>query len=101
MFQMNKQLFDQCWVAIAAQIHNGDAAGRPTDSIASTPSHAIAAEAGYVLGVAMGYAIGGDPSSGARISASIPGWQAQACGELNWPRIGSSRMAYAMNTSRR
>ncbi len=101
MFQMSKQLFNQCWPTIAAQIVDGDAAGHPTGDAALEPSHAVAAEAGYVLGVAMGYALGVDPASGNQLSASIPGWQAQACGELNWPRIGSPRMPYAIITSRR
>ncbi|MCK9381876.1 MAG: hypothetical protein M0P95_12555 [Sulfuritalea sp.] len=102
MFQMNKKLFDQCWPAISAQIRSGDAAGRRKVGTAPAPSHAAGAEAGYVLGVAMGYALPLDQGSGAPVSASIPGWQVDACGGLNWPRIAPPAwMSRAMTTSRR
>lgn len=53
MFQMDKQLFDRCWPAIAVQIEAGKSAAPLRDSKAPAPSHA--AEAGYVLGVASGF----------------------------------------------
>lgn len=101
MFQMNKQLFDQCWPTIAAQIHHGIRAGHPVDGAAAAPSRAAAAEAGYVLGVAIGYALQVDQASDAPLSASIPGWHPAACGELNWPRISPSRIPDPLTRSRR
>lgn len=62
MFQMNTQLFDQCWPAIAAQLGvRNEAAQRREGETAS--GAATATEANYVLGVAMGYALRVDQAS--------------------------------------
>lgn len=88
MFQMSKQLFNQCWPTIAAQILAATDGGQPIDGAAPTPSRMAAAEAGYVLGVAMGYALRIDQASGgAPLSVSVPGWRADACGDMNWPHL--------------
>lgn len=102
MFQMNKQLFSQCWPAIAAQILAATDSGQANDGAAPTPPRTAAAEAGYVLGVAMGYALRIDQvSSSAPVSVSVPGWRADSCGGLNWPQIVPPRMPQTMNASRR
>ncbi|MDZ4253192.1 MAG: hypothetical protein U1A72_11560 [Sulfuritalea sp.] len=87
MFQMSKQLFDQCWPAIAALMTGAAATGSapalfdqcrpaisallgakdeaaPPGGAQATPSAAAATEANYVLGVAMGYALRVDLASG-------------------------------------
>ncbi|MFA4968539.1 MAG: hypothetical protein WC540_02840 [Sulfuritalea sp.] len=88
MFQMNKQLFNQCWPAIAAQILAATDDGQRDAAAAPASSRTAAAEAGYVLGVAMGYALRIDQvSSSAPVSVSVPGWHAASCGGLNWPQI--------------
>lgn len=95
MFQMNKKLFNQCWPVLAAQIRSGVRAAQFPDGVsAPMPSSAAAAEAGYVLGIAMGYALGADRIAAAanQLSASIRGWQVEACGGMNWPQVLSSRM---------
>ena len=103
MFQMTKQLFDQCWPAIAVQIQEGSDAGCPADLAAQTPSHALAAEAGYVLGVAIGYAHRDDQTARVQhpVSASIRDRRADACGGLNWPQISSPRSPLSLAGSRR
>lgn len=66
MFQMNANLFNQCWPLIAAQIERGQQADHALEDEATTPSPAIVEEAGYVLGIAMGYSM----SAGAATSAA-------------------------------
>jgi len=92
MFQMSKQLFEQCWPLIAAQIEDEKASPGAKSGMASRPSPSSAAEAGYVLGVAIGYAMQIENTRGAPLSISVPGWRADACGSLNWPQIVPSRM---------
>ena len=103
MFQMSKQFFDQYWPVIAAQIQNRDDAGRSTQDPAPTPSRGAAAEAGYVLGVAIGYAlqIHQGATVHAPVSVTIPNWQADACGGLNWPQIASRRNSPALALGQR
>lgn len=98
MFQMNKQLFNQCWPAIAARIEHERISRAAPDGTAPPPSPSTAAEAGYVLGVAMGYAKSAraPASTAAQPRASIPGWQAEACGGLNWS--GKHRCVTATRT---
>jgi len=102
MFQMSKQLFDQCWPVIAVQIQKRDDADRLTHD-PTPPSRCAAAEAGYVLGVAIGYALQVHQGTTvhAPVSASIPSWQAEACGGLNWPRIAAARNSPSFAASRR
>jgi hypothetical protein len=95
MFQMSKQLFDQCWPVIAAQIAAEKSAadgGEARNDTVRAPSPGTAAEAGYVLGVAIGYALQVDYAAGAPVSISVPGWRADACGDMNWPHVVSPRM---------
>jgi len=103
MFQMTKQLFDQCWPAIAVQLQEGSDAGCSTVLAAPTPSHAAAAEAGYVLGVAIGYAHRVNLTARVQdpVSASIRDWRVDACGGLNWPQISSPRSPLSLAGSRR
>lgn len=54
MFQMSKQLFDQCWPAISALLKARD---EPAPHSGEASGAAAATEANYVLGVAMGYAL--------------------------------------------
>ncbi|MDP3514550.1 MAG: hypothetical protein Q8S20_17560 [Sulfuritalea sp.] len=61
MFQMSKQLFDQCWPAISALLKAPDEPAPRRGEAA--PSAAAATEANYVLGVAMGYALRVDQAS--------------------------------------
>lgn len=91
MFQMSKQLFDQCWPVIAAQIEAERTAADAGKHTVPAPSPGSAAEAGYVLGVAIGYALQVDLVAGAPVSISVPGWRADACGDMNWPHIAASR----------
>ncbi|MDP1981951.1 MAG: hypothetical protein Q8K23_05370 [Sulfuritalea sp.] len=102
MFQMSKQLFDQCWPVIAVEIQKREDADRLTHDPAP-PSRGAAAEAGYVLGVAIGYALQVHQSTTvhAPVSVSIPNWQADACGGLNWPRISAQRTSPSLAISRR
>lgn len=87
MFQMSKQLFNQCWYLIAPQIDNGIVSRSPDNGKTPTPLQSAEAEAGYVLGVAMGYAQSArvQASRAGQPRASISGWPAEACGGLNWP----------------
>lgn len=91
MFQMSKQLFDQCWPVIATQIEAEKSAAGARDARVPAPSASTAAEAGYVLGVAIGYALQVDLATGAPVSISVPGWRADACGDMNWPHIVAPR----------
>ena len=87
MFQMSKQLFNQCWPAIAARIEHERISRAAPEGTVPPPSPSAAAEAGYDLGVAIGYALSAraPASTAGQSHASIPGWQADACGGLNWP----------------
>ena len=87
MFQMNKQLFTQCWPAIAARIEHERISRAALDGTVPPPTSSTAAEAGYVLGVAIGYALSAKApaSTTGQSHASIPGWQAETRAELNWP----------------
>lgn len=91
MFQMSKQLFEQCWPVIAAQIEAEKSFADAGSGTAPALSPGTAAEAGYVLGVAIGYALQVENVAGAPVSISVPGWRADACGDLNWPHIAASR----------
>lgn len=82
MFQMSKQLFDQCWPVIATQIVvEKSAADARDDRVPPAPLAGIATEAGYVLGVAIGFALQVDVATG------VPGRRAEACGDINWPHV--------------
>ncbi len=98
MFQMSKQLFNQCWPAIAARIEQERISRAAPEGTAAAPSPTAAAEAGYVLGVAMGYALLTDRGAGTPVSASVPRWRADACGGLNWPCIAPPRMPHHMSS---
>ncbi|MBI3094097.1 MAG: hypothetical protein HYY97_04435 [Rhodocyclales bacterium] len=55
MFQMSKQLFDQCWPAISTLLKARDEpAPHGGEAVSGV---AAATEANYVLGVAIGYAL--------------------------------------------
>jgi len=92
MFQMSKQLFDQCWPAIAAHIEAEKSSRDTRGDTVPAPSPSTAAEAGYVLGIAMGYALQVSHVAGAPVSISVPSWRADACGEMNWPPAVRSPM---------
>lgn len=83
MSQMNT-IFRQFWPAVAAHIERNHGLGPGV-----TPSQTFAAEAAYAIGVAIGLSLRDEQSAPGGISASVPGWRADACGELNWPRITS------------
>jgi len=89
--QIDEKLLRQHWPALAVQIVRNHGLCQVTDGSALTHSENVAAEAAYALGVALGYSLRIDQGSVAAISASIPGWRADACGELNWPRITSTQ----------
>ena len=80
MFQMSKQLFDQCWPAISALLKARDEpAPRCGEAV---PNAAAATEANYVLGVAIGYALRVDQAS---TSPSV--YSAMAGGRLRRIRV--------------
>lgn len=91
MFQMSKQLFDQCWPAIAMRIEAEKSAAQAgsicNDRMPPARSPNTVAEADYVLGVAIGYALQVDHVMGAPVSISAPGWSADACGQANCPLV--------------
>ncbi|MBI5899156.1 MAG: hypothetical protein HZB40_08030 [Rhodocyclales bacterium] len=93
MFQMSKQLFEQCWPAIAAQIEVERTTLDAGDDALAAGAPSAATEAGYVLGVAIGYALRVAPTTGVPVSISVPSWRADACGKLNWPQAAATRMA--------
>lgn len=97
MFQMSKQLFDQCWPFIAAQIEAKKSAADAREDGVPAPAPSFAAEAGYVLGVAIGFALQVDVATGAPVSISAPGWRVDACGDINWPHVLPRAMPLGLN----
>ena len=80
MFQMSKQLFDQCWPAISALLKARD---EPAPHGGEAVSGAAAAtEANYVLGVAIGYALRVDQAA-----SSPPLYSAMSGGRLRRIRV--------------
>jgi hypothetical protein len=81
MFHVRKKKFNKSWPVIAVPIEGGKPGGPAPGDAAARPSPSIAAEAGYVLGIALGYALSpaAPASTAVQARAAIRYWPAEIC----------------------